>query len=121
MLFVFYCVTVLASSQDNTAEDETVDNKDERLPGTISKSDCLIPLIRVDFSTHWIGVAPGVFRTVLHRVPCNSILSTLLDEFSPRGKSYPMSIIDRSPLFSALYVTNSLMGSFLGIHEIVGC
>ena len=51
MLFVSYCVTVLASSQHNTAEDETVDNKDERLPGTTSKSDCLIPLIRVDFST----------------------------------------------------------------------
>ena len=55
VLFVFYCVTVLASSQDNTAEDETdimiVDNKDERLPGPIGKSDCLIPLIRVDFST----------------------------------------------------------------------
>ena len=50
VLFVFYCVTVLASSQDNTAEDEIVD-KDERLPGTTSKSDCLIPLIRVDFST----------------------------------------------------------------------
>ena len=29
--------------------DETVDNKDERLPGTTSKSDCLIQLIRVDF------------------------------------------------------------------------
>ena len=51
VLFVFYCITVLASSQHNTAEDETVDNKDERLPGTTSKSDCLIPLIRVDFST----------------------------------------------------------------------
>ena len=51
VLFVFYCVTVLTSSQDNTAEDETVDSKDERLLGTISKSDCLIPLIRVDFST----------------------------------------------------------------------
>ena len=51
VLFVSYCVTVLASSQHNTAEDETVDNKDERLPGTTSKSDCLIPLIRVDFST----------------------------------------------------------------------
>ena len=51
VLFVFYCATVLTSSQVNTAEDETVDNKDERLPGTICKSDCSIPLIRVDFST----------------------------------------------------------------------
>ena len=50
VLFLFYHVTALASSQHNTAEDEIVDNKDERLPGT-SKSDCLIPLIRVDFST----------------------------------------------------------------------
>ena len=51
VLFVFNCVTVLASSQHNTAEDETVDNQDERLPPTTSRSDCLIPLIRVDFST----------------------------------------------------------------------
>ena len=51
MLFVSYCVTVLASSQNNTAKDETDDNKDERLPGTTSKSDCFIPLIIVDFST----------------------------------------------------------------------
>ena len=50
-LFVYYCITDLAFAQDNTAEDETVDNKDERLPGTTSRSDCLIPLIRVDFST----------------------------------------------------------------------
>ena len=51
MLFVSYCVTVLASFQNNTAKDETDDNKDERLPGTTSKSDCFIPLIIVDFTT----------------------------------------------------------------------
>ena len=38
MLFVFYFITVLASSQDNTDEDEAVDNKDERLPGTLDTS-----------------------------------------------------------------------------------
>ena len=61
MLFVYYCVTVLASSQDNTAEDETVDNKDERLPGTISKSDSLIPNIRVDFPTLGFALRLPVF------------------------------------------------------------
>ena len=45
--FCDYSIAILAS----TIEDETVNNKGKRPPGPRRKSDCLIPLIRLDFST----------------------------------------------------------------------